>query len=249
MKRARVDFEQRCQGLPARIISCLLTTFLLAGCASIPIPGREAGACYRPTNVYRESRLLPVGIKRVALLPMTTAGSAALLTAGAEALEPILYAELEKSKRFEVIAVSGAQLRQWTGQTGWNADEQLPSDLFERLREATGCDAVLFSQLTRYQPYQTLSIGWKLSLTEKAAAQNGGKTPAKDAGAHILWSADEVFDAGNPEVANAARSYYGQHLRDESPLADASTMLSSPGRFGQYSLGALLATLPERQNH
>jgi len=32
----------------------------------------------------------------------------------------------------------------------------------------------------------------------------------------------------------------------EAPSADASTILSSPVRFGQYTLAALLDTLPDR---
>jgi len=46
-----------------------------------------------------------------------------------EALEPLLYAELEKCKRFEVIPVSPEQLKQWTGKIGWRADEPLPPDI------------------------------------------------------------------------------------------------------------------------
>jgi len=74
-------------------------------------------------------------------------------------------------------------------------------------------------------------------------------TSSRDPGLRILWSADEVFDAGDVGVANAARAYYSQHLRNEAPLSDSSTVLGSPSRFGQYTLNALFATLPGRQNH
>ncbi len=221
---------------------------MAVGCKSFQISGYQLGPSYRPTNIYRRNDLLPLEIKRVAVLPVSSASPTALTAAGVEALEPILYAELEKTKRFEVIPVSAEQLRQWTGQTRWRADEPLPPDLFERLRRETGCDAVLFSQLTRYQPYQPLAIGWKFSLIEKTGMPTVTSSMPGNGAPVILWSADEVLDAGDPEVTNAARSYYAQHLRNEAPLSDSSTVLSSPGRFGQYTLGTLLATLPARKN-
>jgi hypothetical protein len=199
---------------------------------------------YQPTNIYRQSNVLPAQVRRVAVLPITTAAPTALLQAGVEDLQTILNAELEKSGRFEVFRVSGEQLREWTGQSSWRADEQLPQNLLERLHEATGCDAVLFSQLIRYQPYEPMAIGWKFSLVEKNLA-----APPKTAGVQILWSADEIFDAGDVAVANAAKTYYSQHLRNETPAADSATILGSPSRFGQYTLSALFATLPGRQNH
>jgi hypothetical protein len=164
-------------------------------------------------------------------------------------LETVLYAELEKSGRFEVIPVSGEQLREWTGQASWRADEQLPLNFLERLRDGTGCDAVMFSQLIRYQPYEPLAVGWKFALVEKRETVLDATAAPKSAVPEILWSADEVFDAGDVGVANAARAYYSQHLRNEAPLSDPATVLGSPSRFGQYTLNALFATLPDRQIH
>src|SRR5207302_1143921 len=117
------------------------------------------------------------------------------------------------------------------------------------VRRSTGCDAVMFCQLIRYQPYQPMAIGWKFSLVENPAAPVAPTPPTgqgQEAGPLIVWSADEVFDASMPEVAKAARWYYLQHARTESPAADASTILASPSWFGQFSLSTLLATLPVR---
>lgn len=204
---------------------------------------------YKPANIYRQSEALPARVRRVAVLPLTTTTSAALLQAGAEGLETTLYAELEKSGRFEVIPVSAGQLREWIGQSGWRSDELLPLNFFDKLREGTGADAVLFCQLIRYQPYEPLAVGWKFSLVEKGETAKDPAAASKDAGLRILWSADEVFDAGDIAVANAARTYYSQHLRNEAPAPDSSTILGSPSRFGQYTLNALFGTLPARQNH
>jgi hypothetical protein len=150
-----------------------------------------------------------------------------------DALTPILTTELEKTKRFEVVVLSTEQMKQLTGQGVWKTEDALPPDFFTRLRASTSCDGVMFSQITRYQAYQPLMVGWKLTLVDKT-------------GAEILWSADEVFDAGNPEVANGARAYYTQHIHGEAPLSDSGTILRAPSQFGEYSVSLLFSTLPDR---
>jgi hypothetical protein len=225
---------------------CIVMALLSVGCHVLPpFPNvvQDMGPRYRPTNVYRRDNFLSPQIRRVAVLPIIIPESTPFLKAGVESLGPLVYAELEKCKRFEVIPVSPEQLRQWTGKTGWRTDEPLPPDLFGIVADATGCDAILFCQLTRYQPYQPLAVGWKFSLV---ANLSPGSLSAQEIRNKILWAADEVLDAGEPGVANAARDYYGQHLRNETPSADASTILNSPARFGQYTLAALLETLPGR---
>ncbi len=246
MKKVWSKFGGRKRGLKLRLFCLVLAAVLSVGCHVLPpFPNvvQDMGPRYRPTNVYRRSNLLPAQIRRVAVLPLVTTTSTAFLQAGVETLGPLVYAELEKCKRFEVIPVSPEDLRQWTGKSGWRADEPLPTDFFGRLADATGCDAILFCQLTRYQPYQPLAVGWKFSLV---ANPPPGPLSVQEMKDKIVWCADEVLDAGEPGVSNAARDYYGQHLRNEAPSADATTILSSPVRFGQYTLGALLQTLPER---
>jgi hypothetical protein len=246
MKKVSLDPRDPMVKLWPRIFYVSFAVILLAGCRALPpLPAQvqDLGPVYHPSNIYRRANSLPPEVRRVAVLPLTTTtASSAYLQAGVETLEPLLYAELEKSKRFEVIPVTPQQMKQWTGQNGWRSDEQLPPDLFERVKAGTGCDAILFCQLTRYQPYPPLAVGWKFSLVQnpRNAASDGEIHP------QILWSADEVMDAGDPSVTTGARVYYSQHLRNDAPSADPATMLSSPTRFGQYTLSTLLATLPER---
>jgi hypothetical protein len=205
---------------------------LLAGCQNqafhLPIDKR-----YQPTNIYRRGLILDPDIKRVALLPMSSLLPTETFQAGIDTLQPLIDAELEKARRFEVIVITPDQLRRWTGQGVWRADEQLPPDFFDRLHEETGCQAIFFDQLSRYEPYQPVAMGWKLALIYNKDHQ-------------IYWAADEVFDAGDIEVANAARAYESDHISTPSPLPDPNAILSSPSRFGQYTLDALLATLPQR---
>jgi len=212
----------------------LVPALLVAGCASHSFDvAHVADIRYEPSNVYRRSKTLDPQIRRVAVLPITTVSSTEMFIAGAQLLQQFVADELQKSKRFDLAVLSPEQLRQWTGQAAWRDDEALPPDFFSRLREGCGCDAVFFAQLTRYFPYPPVAVGWKLSLVEVQNHQ-------------IVWKADELFDAGDTIVANAARHYSIEHVHIEGPADDPAAILGSPSRFGQYSLSALLATLPER---
>ena len=212
----------------------LWPALLAGGCASHSFDATHvADVRYKPSNVYLRSKVLDPQLKRVAVLPITTVASTEAFMAGAQLLEPKVADELEKAKRFDLVIISPVQLRQWTGQAAWRDDEPLPPDFFSRLREGCGCDAVFFTLLTSYYPYPPVAVGWKLSLV---AVQ----------GREIVWKADELFDAGDTIVANAARHYSGEHVHIEGPADDPAAILGSPSRFGQYSLSAILATLPER---
>jgi hypothetical protein len=167
------------------------------------------------------------------VLPMTPTTPGAWLESGVESLQPILDAELAKTRKFDLVLVTPDQLCQLTDQAAWTADEPLPPDFLDRLRDLTGCDAVLFCQLTRYQPYQPVAIGWKMSLVETQSR-------------NICWAADEVFDGGDRAVANAAQDYAWGHFQGQDGMSEPSLVLSSPTRFGQYALCALLGTLPAR---
>jgi hypothetical protein len=242
MKKALPDFLRKTR--PGRSVwLALLVAFSLAGCTavreSLLLPAPEPPAYYHPSNVYAYSQTLPASLRRVALLPLTTASAVASQEAGVEELEPLLQSELEKTKRFEVVTLSGEQLRQLTGQSAWRADEALPLDFFDRLQKATGCDAVMFSQVTRYQPYQPLAVGWKLNLASKTGLTN--------AEPQILWSVDEVLDAGDSHIAAAAKTYYSQHIQNEQSSSDSGTILRSPAMFGRFSLAVFFATIPDRE--
>jgi hypothetical protein len=226
------DLLRGCRRWLARFLPGLALPFLLSGCA-FHKPQMPFEARYRPSNIYSKGPMLDPDVKRVALLPMASQLPTETFQAGVESLQPLLQAELEKTKLFDVVVVTTEQMRRWTGQGVWKAEDQLPPDFFDRLQEETGCQAVFFNQLTRYQPYQPVAVGWKLTLVFNKE--------------HVIyWSADEVFDAGDEAVANSARAYESAHITTPSPLPDPNAILSSPSRFGQYTLQTLLAALPKR---
>jgi hypothetical protein len=171
-------------------------------------------------------------LKRVAVLPLTSDERHPDSAAGEQTLEPVLHSELLRSRRFEIVSVSPQDLRRWTGRKRWEVEEKLPPGFFEKLRAELGCNAVLFCRLSRFHAYPPLAVGWKLTLVDAHQLQT-------------LWSIDEVFDAGEPAVANSARRYQREHERSE-PQGNSGMILTSPRRFGQYTAWAALSTLPQR---
>ena len=206
---------------------------LLAGCTSLMPPSvrRALATPYKPTNVFQVQAGLPETMRRVGFLPIPRSRTDANQAAGADSLEPICLIELNKQHRFEVIPVSAEQLQALTGSGAWGTDDRLPADFFERVREATGCDAVIFLSLTAFQAYPPLRIGWKARLVDCQQRQT-------------WWAVDEVFDAGSESVAAAAVAFANRELNPPDAAVDATAVLTSPRRFGQYTANAIAGTLP-----
>jgi hypothetical protein len=202
-------------------------------CADKAVERLTLGPRSEPRNVFRAADVLPPEMKRVAVLPVAVASDDSALADGKAALEPVLYAELRKTTRFEIVEVTAEQVRNLTGRNQCTAEEQLPPDFLKRVQAMTHCDAVLFSRLTHYRAYPPLVIGWSLKLVEVKTST-------------IFWAVDEVFDASNSFVNNAARFYALEQAPETSAPADSRTVFNSPRRFGQFSASQVAATLPAR---
>lgn len=215
---------------------CLLAVLLL-GCASSARTRQLLVTPYTPKNVYTAAPTLPIFWTRVAVLPLTPNPAESLTSEAIEVLQPIWLAELRHQARFEVVPVTASDLQVWTGQSAWRAQEVLPQKFLEMIREKTGCQAILFSEITAYRPYPPLRIGWTARLVDVADAKSA-------------WGIDEVFDGGDPAVMAAAEAYARQSIQPSLNSGEDPSLLRSPRRFGQYAANAVTATLPARhKNH
>lgn len=194
---------------------------------------RPVGPGFTPSNVYKQSPSFPPHWQRVAVLPLVALRSDAQFSSGQETLAPLVVQELGRSLAFEVVTVDPEVLRRWTGRDRWSAEDTLPRELFDRVREQYACQGVIFAQLTQYQAYGPLQIGWRIKLVD-----------SRDSA--VVWAVDEVFDSGRSPVANAARRFAQDHQNQGYGQPENAIILSSPRRFGQYTLNALFATLPSR---
>jgi hypothetical protein len=206
---------------------------VLASCQTAPLQTTVFRRDFTPDNVFVYPRKLSLDFRRVVVLPIAPAVDAQDLPEGCEALTPVLWEQIVKTKRFEAVAADAGYLRQRTGRATWTGTEVLPADFFTYLRREYDCDGVLFAELTTYRAYAPLAVGWRFKLVDARTGQ-------------VIWSADELFDATRPEVQRAASRF--EQEKPVLPLVPAKNwaVLNSPGRFGRYSAAALLDTLPER---
>jgi hypothetical protein len=61
-----------------------------------------------------------------------------------------------------------------------------------------------------------------------------------------LWTVDEVFDAADETVVNGAMRYAQRTDPNAKSMSDYRFILSSPTRFGHYTLSVIFETLPRR---
>lgn len=212
-----------------------LAGLILAGCASAPkqLTDPIIGPSYVPENYYRKTGMLPLSLRRVAVLPITFSEEGSTGGSGEEQLQSTLLSEFNKANKFELVVVRPTLLQQWTGKTHWSFQEALPPEFLEKIQTNTACDGILFVELSNYHPYPPIVMGWRMHLI---TAFQGD----------VLWSVDEVFDAGEETVSNAARRYSRSHLRNHPTLEESRSILLSPRRFAQYTVAAVVETLPER---
>lgn len=216
----------------------LAAFFALANVQAAPPQPRVSGPSYRPDNIYRPDNVfaysakLSIGIRRLAVLPVATAVQGGDLPEGCAALNPILLEQLVNTKRFEVVSVDPARLREATGEASWTGTEALPRDFLGFLHREYDCDAVLFAELTVYRAYAPLAIGWRLKLVDDRSGQ-------------ILWAADELFDAADPAVEKSVQAFYGKGLISRLTHHEDWMAVNSPRQFGRYTAVTLFNTLPE----
>lgn len=216
----------------ALLVSVLVMLF--AGCSTPKqLTDPIIGPSYVPSNYFRRTDILPLSLQRVAVLPMTFSASASSAEPVEDLLQSALVSELNKAGKFELLMVSPDQVQQWTGKTRWNFQEALPHDFLQKIQANTGSDGVLFVHLASYHAYRPIVIGWRMHLVNAA-------------GGDVLWSVDETFDAGEETVSNAARRYSREHLRNHPTLEESRSILLAPRRFAQYTLAAVVGTLPAR---
>ena len=190
------------------------------------------GKEWEPANIFWRSEPMPIDMRRLAILPIATEQNDSILEEGRKNLADILGTELRKTAYFDFVNVSEADLERWSGRGAWKLSDELPETLLDEIRIRTGCDALLFVELSGYRPYAPVSMGWKLTIVD--AMEH-----------HIWWSVDETADSGRQDVARGAKRYFKENL-SESNNKTIGLSLKSPRRFGQYVLNKLVGTMPPR---
>lgn len=206
----------------ALTLSRRLSTLLLLGAGALCILGCaqfQRRVVTKPLPSYHDLQA-GVPIRRVAMLPLCYErenGSAS------KEIDASFHAELTKTTLFEVVWIQRAQLEAIIGRGQVSSVEKIPVELLPKLAVQTGADAVLFTDVTHYFPYQPISIAVRCKLVD---INTGG----------IRWAFDHLFDSGNPGVAVAARHFYMANSQTNLPIGnDGGAVLQSPLKFAGYA--------------
>ncbi len=119
------------------------------------------------------------------------------------------------------------------GAPEFSSASELPHNFMGEVARAYAVDAVLFVDLTVYQPYGQLAIGFRAKLAT-----------IKDV--RLIWSFDDTFSTNDPSVVNGVRHFYLQDRPGQPPVDLTTAALQSPRRFAAYAADTMLSTLPPR---
>jgi len=212
------------------LVFALAGCVLFTGCAFLEIdPPSVPVAAYVPSNHQGDARL-PRDLQRVAMLPAHGGNHAD--PESSSALDPVLLAALQRQVRFEVVTISREDCRRLFGAGSIGSTEALPPGLLEKIAATYAVDAVLFTDITVYQPYRPLTVGLRGKLAS-----------AKDM--RLVWAFDEVFSGEDAAMRTSVHDYYANV--DKSRAMDVSSaVLQSPTRFGAVAADLMFRTLPPR---
>jgi hypothetical protein len=212
------------------LLALVVAPLLLGGCAFLEIELPPAPvAAYAPTNYKGEARL-PAAIHRVAVLPAY--GGDVTDPESAAALDLVLLTALQRQMRFEIVTLSRDECRHMFGAGSFGSTAALPPGILEKIATTYAVDAVLFIDITVYQPYRPLALGFRAKLATVRDVR-------------LVWTFDEVFSAGQAAMLTSVQEYY-EGSDKSGPTDISASVLQSPTRFGAVAADLMFKTLPPR---
>jgi hypothetical protein len=215
-----------------RVLLPLAATLWLAGCEVTPDltdPVRR-GPFYTPKNFAAEKRL-PVELRRVLVLPVAVGSIAPEETA--RTLDGVIATVLQEAQRFEVVTLPRAECQRLFGAGEFASTAALPHGMIDELAARYAVDAVLFTDLTAYQPYRPQTIGLRSKLATVRDVR-------------LVWTFDEIVSASDPAVANSARRRPVATAQGRGPVDLSPGTLLSPTRYAAFVAEEMFRTLPPR---
>ena len=184
-------------------------------------------------NVYMHPSGLSDEIRRVAVLPLIPSRGNREAERGIHHTQPVFTEEFSRNRRLDLVTVTPDRLQRMFGRRAFYADEPLPFDFLPRLQTETGCQAVLFAELTTFRAYPPVALGWKLHLFDLESEE-------------LIWAVDEVFDGGTSPVANSMKRFIREKHSTHGAAATDLLVLDSPREMARFSLSQVISTLMKK---
>jgi len=214
------------------LISLLFSILVVfsSGCRNVQEQFKEASIpSYKPTNFYAPG--VPDSVQRVVVLPLYYAPyEDEYLTV----LEGSFQNELSKRTLFEIVMIDREDLDMLFHIRQASSSQELPYQFLERLNERYHIDAVLFTDLTYFEPYKPLGIG----VRSKLVGTDGS----------VYWAFDDIFDAGSLPVAVGAKRFTLGNSHTPFPLDTGNAGLQGPELFTKYVAFEMYGTLDREKS-
>ena len=191
------------------------------------------GPFHTVANVYISPDGLPANLQRVAVKPLLPGRGNRSAERGVPLIQQLFTEELSRARIFDVVSLTRDRLDTLIGVPALYADSPLPVEFISKIKEETGCQALLFAELTTFRAYPPVAVGWKLHLFDLETEE-------------LIWAADEVFDGGQATVANALRRHIREKLSPNNAAATHLLVLDSPREMARFSLGELIGTFTQK---
>ncbi len=104
-----------------------------AGMTVTKKPGAVIGPFHKPTNYHLAGGEMPADMRRVALLPLTSALDTREHRSGRAILQETMHTQVAHAGLFEVVIVPLAKMEALTGKSAWRMIEELPNDFIEQI--------------------------------------------------------------------------------------------------------------------
>lgn len=192
----------------------------------------SSGIAYRPANVLA-APVWPPLVKRVAVLPVACS-LGDLPSDYFSAHDPIWRGSLQGSHRAEFVAVSRADLARLAGKASVSTVQPLPPDFLERVAAFSGSDAVAFLEVTSFNPYGSVSIGFRARITEVVSKVT-------------VWAVEDVVHFDETAMAEVVKEGIARRETRSSLASEMSGVRLTPSKAVGYVATAIAKTLPPRK--
>lgn len=208
----------------------IAVTFLLCGCQTamkLATEARIRGNTKPPTNFYLDEDQIQE-IQRVAMMPVHAPNVG--LTSERDIDEQFI-SKLTATQLFEVIFINREDLSRMFGQRSFSSAAPLTDSLFKYLKETTDADAVVFFDITSYQPFRPIKVGVRGKII---------RLPDKT----LLWAVDELYDSAIRKTSKDAVAYEKKYLSRFETSKKYDSILISPIRFTAFAAEKSVLSLP-----
>lgn len=189
-------------------------------------------------QAYMRSPRFPTDILVVGILPVTSNSqiNSKYVDSARDTVKQLLPVEIQRIGTFLPRTISGEETEMLTGRLRWRSEDHLPAGVLEKVGENVRVQAVLFSEITQYQPFRGGAIGFRFHLVEVKSGET-------------IWQVDHHFEGLLRDEKKSKRRAWNFDrvlgLPDGQPI-ELEPVIPGGERMVIGALRQILKTLPSR---